>query len=499
MHFLRKKSFVKRSLSFLLFVSFFSSLLSCSGQNVDEEGEKVTIAYAEALSSFSPLNYQSNNRKYLSNIYETLVRYDNTFNYDTSLATSWGRIDDYTWEFRLRTDVYFHDGTTFDASDVIYSLEAAIHDENSQLSSLLGNIASVEESDDGKVIMKTKKVDPLFLNKLVNVYIFPAGYLDFKAPVGTGPYLFYGYEDNVMNLKRFDYYWGAKPYFAEAALQSILNPEDRVKAIRSGSVNVLANIPPQSAETLRAENIQIVIFPSLELSSIMFNFERIFADDNLREAVSFALSTDFAEKFGAGYLLPTNQFAAFGIFGYSKRNVNRIQDLEKAMEIRLRHEGTVDVVFDIPIGLEKLAEQVVADLKEIDINVTVNPLSATDLQDKIVSGQSDMYFFGWKYDLADVSDFFEVVIHGKVDNYGAFNGMGYINEDVDAKIEEAGQILDINRRRVLLDAVSEQILQDQVGIPLFEAELLYGVRPEYIWKSRSDGLILASEISKKGV
>lgn len=37
------------------------------------------------------------------------------------LAESWRNVDDFTWEFRLREGVRFHDGTPFEAEDVAFS------------------------------------------------------------------------------------------------------------------------------------------------------------------------------------------------------------------------------------------------------------------------------------------------------------------------------------------------------------------------------------------
>ena len=48
-------------------------------------------------------------------------------------------------------------------------------------------------------------------------------------------------------------------------------------------------------------------------------------------------------------------------------------------------------------------------------------------------------------------------------------------------------------------AMANFILDDKIGVPLFESELLYGIRPELIWDIRLDGQILASEIVGKGV
>ena len=135
----------------------------------------------------------------------------------------------------------------------------------------------------------------------------------------------------------------------------------------------------------------------------------------------------------------------------------------------------------------------------VNINVTVFVSNPSEFQNKILAGESDFYFFGWKYDLADVSDFFETVVHSQVGAYGSFNGMSYSDADVDEYIYQASQLLDVSERQDVLALISKRILDDRIGVPLFESELLYGIRPEVIWDIRLDGQILASEIVGKGV
>ena len=66
------------------------------------------------------------------------------------LATSWGANDDATvWTFQLRDGVKFHDGSTFEAADVVYSLNRVLDpDSDSPARSAVKMITSVEALDD---------------------------------------------------------------------------------------------------------------------------------------------------------------------------------------------------------------------------------------------------------------------------------------------------------------------------------------------------------------
>lgn len=56
-------------------------------------------------------------------VYDGLVHYDDfTGKFYPLLAKSWKRIDSKTMDFELRQDVKFHDGSEFDADDVVYTI-----------------------------------------------------------------------------------------------------------------------------------------------------------------------------------------------------------------------------------------------------------------------------------------------------------------------------------------------------------------------------------------
>ena len=484
---------MRRLLAFILPLCLI--LISCDGPEAQLlSGDRITIAYAEAVSSYSPINFEAKNRKYLVNIYEPLVRYDKAFNTDTALAVSWGRTDDLTWEFHLREGVLFHDGSIFEANDAVYSLELARSDVESQLGSLLSNVQEVKKIDDYKIEIKTFEPDPLLLNKLTNVYMVPAAYRDFDAPLGTGPYYIEDFEEDTLILKRFENYWGAAAFYEEVGLAYIPGVDDRLNALLEGEVQVLANVPPQHVDVLREAGFEVEAYPSLEVSYLMFNLEGAFKDPDLRAAVWHALGIDYAERFGEGYLLPTDQYAALGIFGYIPEHPVRQQNLEKAIAAQTLVEEVPELTLDIPLGLEPLGEDIAVDLEKINLNVTVNALGASEFQNKILSGQSDFYFFGWKYDLADVADFYEVAVHSKEGLYGAFNGIHLEDVELDLSIEKAAQELDISARRQILIELNDRLLATQSILPLFEAQVIYGISPDLHWAARLDGQILASEI-----
>jgi peptide/nickel transport system substrate-binding protein len=471
----------------ILIAGLILILMLSSCQTVEEiselSEESVTIAYAEPITDYSPFSYSAKDRRYLANIYEPLVRYDTSFNTETALAVAWGRLDDLTWEFRLREGVLFHDGSDFDSEDALYSLELAMSD--SEFASLLSEIESVEATEDHRLQIKTFEPDPLLLSRLVNVYMVPKNYEEFLTPNGTGSYFVAGFEDNALVLNRFAYYWGELPHFAEARL--LYEPEliTRFEGLKSGEIDLLANVPPQFVGDLEDVGVKIVDFPSLESSFLVFNDSGVFQDPDVRSAAWSALNETYATNLGGGYLIPSTQYASSGIMGYVSGWLPTTRDL-------VVMDDRIAVTLDIPDGLALLGTMIATDLDAAGFDVTVNELPLFEFEEKIYSGSSDLFFFGWKYDLADVAEFFEAVVHSE----GDFNGTAYNNENLDELIELASYTLELSERRELLELISKNYFDEQVAYPLFEAKVLYGVSPNVSWDLRLDGLILASEISQ---
>jgi len=71
---------------------------------------------------------ESFTQSFLLNIYEGLVRYNETLDHEPTLATRWEIIDPTTWRFYLRKGVKFHNGNDFNADDVVFSFKRAAHE-----------------------------------------------------------------------------------------------------------------------------------------------------------------------------------------------------------------------------------------------------------------------------------------------------------------------------------------------------------------------------------
>lgn len=488
-------------IGWFLFSSMESGVLfndvSQSDHLVRNEGT-LTIAYDQPLTTYEPTGSGVVNRGYLVNTYETLVRFDRDFNVEPSLALSWGALDDDVWQFKLRPNVVFHDGSTFDADDVVASIERAQSDD-SQIQSLVSNVARVEAVDPLTIQIETAAPDPTLLNKLTLLWIIPSETgKTVSSPVGTGPYRFLREQDGDWQFERFEDYWGESPSYPELWLQWMPDKFERYESFLSGDVDVLAQVPPVFVDPLLQMGYPISSLPSLEVNFLLFDTQ----DDRspvrhreLREAIRLALNPERLVELTSGYAHPVSQFVSRGVFGYNSDLQVSTYDVEQARSIVSDLGTTLTVSLDLPEGLESLGAYVENQLASIGLTPTVTYWAAETYADRIRSGESDFFFLAWRSETGDAGDFFTTLVHSPTDEYGSMNASRYRNEAVDDWIETMDRNpLESVRLDQLKDLMAQVVNEDVIGVPLFESDTLVAIQKELSeWEPRMDNLILASD------
>jgi peptide/nickel transport system substrate-binding protein len=144
----------------------------------------------------------------LTSVYDTLVVQDpHTGEVLPSLAESWTvSPDGRTYTFSLRDDVRFHDGTAFDAEDVVANLEYVVDPDNHSQKAvfMLGPYDRAEALDPRTVAIHLSEPFPPLLDSLAQVYLGMASPEALAVwggrisiPSGwTGPYRFVEYVPN---------------------------------------------------------------------------------------------------------------------------------------------------------------------------------------------------------------------------------------------------------------------------------------------------------------
>ena len=207
----------------------------------------------------------------LSSVYDTLVVQDpTTGEILPGLAESWEiSPDGRTYTFNLRQDVRFHDGTSFEAADVIANLDYIVNPDNHSQKAIfmLGPYQGAEALDARTLVLHLSEPYPPLLDSLSQVYLGiaspealaewgPAEYPFHQ--VGTGPYRFVEYvpNDHLTLEKNSDYAWAPsiyrnpKPFFDQIVFRFYEETATRALALENGEVDILGEVPPHDAVRL---------------------------------------------------------------------------------------------------------------------------------------------------------------------------------------------------------------------------------------------------------
>src|SRR5690606_29293150 len=105
-----------------------------------------------------------------SYVYEPLVQYNEQFELVDALATAWEQTSPTVWRFTLRDNVKFHDGTPFEADDVVFSIKRAMAP-TSHFKAYVNGIKDVRQVNGNAVEIETEGPNPVLLRQLTNVFI----------------------------------------------------------------------------------------------------------------------------------------------------------------------------------------------------------------------------------------------------------------------------------------------------------------------------------------
>ncbi|MEV0952246.1 ABC transporter substrate-binding protein [Promicromonospora sp. NPDC050249] len=246
---------------------------------------------------------------------ESLVSLDESGEVIPWLATEWQESDDgLSWEFTLREDVEFTDGTPFDAEAVAANI-AHVQDPATASSTgylALAKIENVVAVDDHHVRLELTTPDSALLESLSQIWVAMESPKALErsqeencaSPVGTGPFVVDAWErQDSVTLVRNDAYSSPPadaegtglPYLESIVWRFIPDSASRYAALQSGEVQVIDNAQPdtiRSAET--SETIKELDAPRpgasnrIELNSGKAPFD----DERVREAFIRSVNVD---------------------------------------------------------------------------------------------------------------------------------------------------------------------------------------------------------------
>jgi peptide/nickel transport system substrate-binding protein len=506
---------------------YLGAALTLIGLCVCGTAEAKSLKWArsgDALTLDPHAQNESPTHNLMHQIYEPLVVRDSEGKLAPTLALSWQNTSDpAVWEFKLRPDVKFHNGNTFDADDVVFSITRALQP-TSGMRGVVSSIDSVTKVDAHTVHIKTKGPNPLLPAYLTNLFMMDKEWAEANSTVtvqnfkegkdnyavrntnGTGAYVLVSRQQDAKTvLKLNDAYWGKGTYplgVSEITYLTIKSDATRIAALLSGEVDFVQDVPVQDIDRLEktpglkvnsgAENRSVffgmdVGSPELKTSDI--KGRNPFSDIRVRKAMNMSIDRQAIKRaVMRGQSVPGGMIAPSFVNGYSKElDVLPKFDVPAAKKL-LADAGypngfsvTMHCPNDRYVSDEGICQATAAMLARIGIKIKLIA-QGKSLHFALVEKeppQAEFFLLGWGAPTFDSHFIFSFLYHSRTNKEGHYNATRYADANVDSMIESLASESDQAKRNATIAKIWDIVQEETIYLPLHSQTLAYAMKKEW--------------------
>jgi peptide/nickel transport system substrate-binding protein len=474
------------------------------------------------------------NKAFMPHLFETLTVIDATGQLAPGLATNWTLENDTTWDFTLRPDVSFSDGTKFTAEDVVFTLQhvATMQTTAANFSEYVKSIAHVEIIGPQQLRITSNGPFPLLPDYLAAVGIVsrthgePAGTTDYNtgtAAIGTGPYRLVSWaRGDRLVMQRNDRYWGARPQWDTVTFRYVRNASSRLATLLAGDADLIDTVSVQDIDRLRNDK-RFTVISGLSADIVGFVFDQRdrpspkitgndgqpleanpFHDKRVRAAVDLAIDRDaIRDRVMNGQSAPDNQLMRPGQYGYDPALPQPSYDPAAARRL-LTEAGypsgfhlTIDCQNDRFVNDAAICQAVAQMLTHVGIAATPEVMPHAVWVPRANKHEFSLFTTFWTFDTPEPSVplLSQFATPDPVQGKGAFNRGGYSNPEFDAVLDGALRTMDRNQREKLLIQATDIEVRDHVTVPLHHQFNIEAMIAGIHHAPRPDGHVLAADIT----
>jgi peptide/nickel transport system substrate-binding protein len=199
--------------------------------------------------------------------FETLLVYDENYNLtNDGLAESVTQDQPDQWTIRVKQGITFHDGKTFSADDVIYSLQRMLDPKQGLFGT--GGLGSIDPNnltklDARTVRLKLKQADSTIGEQMGQYYngMVPVGYTRAGTQIGTGPFKVQSFNpgQQSVHVRNPNYWRSGQPYFDQVTIIDFPDPAAQVNALLAGQIDAITDIPFAQVDVVKAHSGLLVL------------------------------------------------------------------------------------------------------------------------------------------------------------------------------------------------------------------------------------------------
>jgi len=427
-------------------------------------------------------------------VYDSLLEFDDDGSVVPNLAKSWEVSDDGTEiTFTLHDGIVCHDGTPFDADDVVWTADRAVFGDNPSLTKASwGDVTSVDKVDDLTVKFTLGAPFAAFVPFMADQFSSMlcdsnAGADDFGtgSAIGTGPWQLASWTkgSEIVLEANADYVNRGRPVNNPGAptadrlvVRTMPEGQTRVAGLRTGELDVI--VPPiQEVKSLQEDEAVEVHVAKRTGQNMFLQFavnRPPFSDARARRAVSHAIDKDMAIRIVYGDLVERQYCpVSRGVFGNDPefcQQHDQDYDPEKARallaELGYGPDNPMEVILATWTGdnRERMLQMLQNQLKQVGIVASIEvmdigTLNARDTQEnEKTEGPGYMDLMGWTwYD----PDLLYLLWHSP----GAYSG--YHTPELDGILEATRTTVDPVERKKFVHDAFRILLEEAVQVPIY--------------------------------
>ncbi len=417
-------------------------------------------------------------------LFDSLVRRDEHFNLQPSLAERWEIPDPLTYIFHLRSGVRFHDGRPLTSRDVKWTLDSMTSGKiRTPRAAPYRLIDRVDTPDESTVIIRLKEpYAPLLWNLsdgAIGVVPFGSDETFSRNPIGSGPFKFVSLsQDKDVVLARNDSYWGERAHVSRVQFLIVPDTTTRALELRKGSTDVAINAltADMVGALQRDPNLIIEKSPGTGYQYLAMNLrDPILKDVRVRQAIAYSIDRqaiihyllrDLARP--ASSVLPPESWAYDAnvrTYNYDPERARKLLDEAGYPE----HNG-VRFHLTMKTSTEESTRLLAAVLQQqfanVGIALDIRTFEFATFYADVQKGAFQLFSLSWVGGNED-PDIFENIFYSASFPPKRANRGYYSNPKVDALIDEGRRTVDQQKRKEIYAQLQEIIAEDLPYINLW--------------------------------
>lgn len=441
-------------------------------------------------------------------VYRGLMRFDKNGRVVPDLAESWSLIDGRIHQFRLKPNLFWHDGRPITADDAYFTF-TTLQDPSlvdiPGLSGLWRNV-TVEKLDDRTIQMTLPQPFAPFID-LMTVGLLPQHiYRDVPAkelltkplvanPIGSGPMRIARILPDAVRLEPSPFGGGPTPYILAMEFYTFPDYASMLAAFDEQRIDALSTILPTDVRRM-AERDDIQLFSSIDSSyeNVLLNLNNpnvpFFQDQNVRQALLYAIDREklIAEALAgqgvvAHSLLSPNHWAFHEDVKTYPFDPARAQSLlDEAGWVDANGDGVREkdgrplafiLLVKDDLRHQAIGARLASDWAQIGVRASLQPVTFSGLVTDFLAPRTfEAALTDWKQ-VGD-PDPFPQWHSSQIDATGQ-NYTGWQNAEADQLMETARQNANEAERKALYARFQEIFAEELPALPLFHPLYTYGV------------------------